>query len=726
MVARPPSGRQLRGQGSRRPAARLSRRGVWPTERQVLLLRAALLRDERALAAWDAVRSGLDVATLDGTSLAILPALRANLEALGVRDELMGIFKGVHRFTWAKNQVLFNRTLPAIAELETASIPTLLLKGAALVAGSPLDAGMRAMNDIDVLVPTARAGEAIGVLLACGFVPLEGAPAWYVAEYGPRFTPSFGFEAGDDRQLDLHWHVLHASCQPDADDEFWAAAVEAEIRGVATRVLCATDELALAVLHGLRWDADQAFRWILDATLLLSGARGPIDHDRLVAQARRRNVTFALWAGLSYLHDVIGSPVPADVLRTLRSTHPSRLERAELRAQMTVPRQRTPRDRAVLAQWQYVRRELPLGVRATGLRHLSLARRRLGIGALSDLRRALPDGVPGPGRPLTPGAAAVGRGEVDRSAAPVEPGAPVELGVSGAGRSYVRYGTWRPEERGSWIAGREAALTLPLAGPANKRLALSVWAEALLARRSTRQCLDVMLGGQRLARWSMDSVHTTLESETVLLPRSISGRQLIDLEFAAPNSLIPASVGLSDEERSLGVFLRRLVVREPRRVALEEEIRFGGDGTDETVLAGGWWAAELDGRWTRDRAAAIWMSIADPAAAVAVELDADPFLGDPRRRLDVGLFANGRRVASASYSGPGRQPRPLRAPLPPGTVEDDGELVLTLRISRPVSPLELGVLADPRPLGLFVRSVVVHGAAAEAPLAAIANARAAE
>jgi hypothetical protein len=59
-------------------------------------------------------------------------------------------------------------------------------------------------------------------------------------------------------------------------------------------------------------------------------------------------------------------------------------------------------------------------------------------------------------------------------------------------------------------------------------------------------------------------------------------------------------------------------------------------------------------------------------------------------------------------------------------VEDDGELVLTLRISRPVSPLELGVLADPRPLGLFVRSVVVHGAAAEAPLAAIANARAAE
>ena len=437
---------------------------VWPTAAQDLLLRAALLPDARALDAWREVRGRVDVAALDGPSQAVLPALRRNLTTLGVEDELMSLFKGVHRFTWARNQVLLHRMLPVVAALERAGVPTMLLKGAAFVVDARLDAGTRAMNDVDVLVPTDRAREAIEVLLAQGLVPVGDAAPWYLAAYSPRFVPSHAFRDGGDRQLDLHWHVLHASGQPGADDDFWAAAVPAELLGVRTRTLCPTDELLLVILHGLRWNAIPTYRWVIDATVLLSGAFGAVDFDRLVGQARKRRVVPALAAGLRYLRDVADVTVPDGALRALRAAGSSPLERFEFRTQMIQPRHRGVLGRLAVHHQQYVRRQLALGEKATVRRQVALARAHLGVSRVRDVRHVLRGGTPGPGRPPSEVAAAVGTGAPDPDAPAVQLDRPIDFGVAGTGRRYVAHGTWRPDADGCWIAGREARLVLPLSG----------------------------------------------------------------------------------------------------------------------------------------------------------------------------------------------------------------------------------------------------------------------
>src|SRR5439155_1028398 len=51
----------------------------------------------------------------------------------------------------------------------------------------------------------------------------------------------------DDHRVDLHWALLW---QPGPDDEFWDAAVPIELRGVATRTLCATDHVLHVCAHG--------------------------------------------------------------------------------------------------------------------------------------------------------------------------------------------------------------------------------------------------------------------------------------------------------------------------------------------------------------------------------------------------------------------------------------------------------------------------------------------
>ncbi|HEX5852357.1 MAG TPA: nucleotidyltransferase family protein [Solirubrobacteraceae bacterium] len=678
---------------------------VWPTPAQELLLRAALISDERALGAWRQVRSLVEVATLDHATQALLPVLRKNLLALGEQDELLSLFKGVHRYSWARNQMLLAPMIPIVQALERAGTPTLLLKGAAFVADSRLDAGMRPMNDVDVLVPYERRREAIDALLEAGLVPVGGTPAWYVADYAPRFVPSHGFRDELDRQLDLHWHVLHASCQRDADEDFWSAAISIELLGARTRALCPADELLLVVLHGLRWNAIPTYRWVVDAALLCGGEIGEIDYERLVAQARKRRVTVALRAGLDYLRRVVGAPVPAETIRALRPLRPALLERVELRAQMTQPRARSAIQREVVYHQQYARRELALGARSTLARNVALARRRLGIERLADLRGAFGGGTPGPGRPSSEVAAAIGRGEARPT--PLGLGEPLDFGRAEVARDHTRYGTWLAEGGGCWTAGRRARLALRLREPASTSLALEIAADALLAGGCERQRLNVAVNGANVA--AMTLVDANLHGG-VLLPRElVAGCDTLDVVLETPDATSHVELGVGDDDRRVGVFLRTVTVRAPRSCELGETLLLGAGCGEESMLVGGWGRAELTGRWTIGPRALLLLRLDGCARPAELEFDATPFLGQPGRTLEVDVLVNGHLARTIDYDRASDEPMPMRATIPAASVEGAcEEVVISWRIRDPPSPQSLGLSADRRALGLFVRRLVLR------------------
>jgi hypothetical protein len=681
-------------------------RDVWPTPLQELLLCAALLDDERAVSAWRRVRAHLDIPRLDGASIALLPLLRKNLIALGLDDELLPVFKGVHRFTWARNQMLLNRMLPVVAELERVGISTLLLKGAALLADARMNAGMRSMNDVDVLVPTGMRSRAIDVLISAGLEPVGDVPTWYIAEYAPRFVPSHGFRDEDDRQLDLHWHVLHASCQPGADEDFWAAAVTAELAGVRTRCLCPADELLLVILHGLRWNAIPTYRWVVDAALLARGVSGAVDFDRILEQARRRRVATSVAAGLAYLRKVADVTVPETTLRALRSAGSSRLERFEFRAQMTEPRRRGALQRELVYHEQYLRRELPLGVRPTIRHRIALERRRLGVERPRDLRWAIGGGVPGPGRPSSEMAAAIGTGVPERSATPIALGEPIALDRAEVVRSYCLYGLWRPEGAGAWIAGREGQLSLPLERAASTSLVLEVSADGFLGAGRSRQRLDLSVNGAAAASLTIDS--GGLREELIVLPQAaVAGRRSLDLVFGTPDATSPAVLGIDDDDRRVGVLLRRLLVREPRVCEVGVELAFGEGSGDEEMLLGGWSHPEPSGRWTEGELAQILLRLDGASGPLDLEFEAAPFLGSSGRSLQVEVLANQHSLRSVTYDATTVYPLAVRIPVPATAIGVEGELLLSWRIRDPLSPSAEGISEDERLLGLLLRRVAV-------------------
>jgi Uncharacterised nucleotidyltransferase len=299
--------------------------GNRPTSAQLLVLHAALDRDdEQARAAWGRWRRGVDFDDVDHGSTRLLPLVYRRLGPDAFDAEVVGRLKGLYRRSWSRNQLLFKRAAEAIELLGAVGIETLVTKGASLALLFYGDVGVRPMDDVDVLVPIERTGEAISALAAAGWSPDKEDPATWAQVHH-----SLGFAGPREGEVDLHWFSLW---QPASDRELWAASVPMELAGTGTRAPSAADQLLLACVHGTPWSPLPPFRWIADAVTVIRTGGEQLDWGRLVAEAERRRLTVATSAALAYLREEFGAEVPGAALRQLRAAPTSRHERAAFRA----------------------------------------------------------------------------------------------------------------------------------------------------------------------------------------------------------------------------------------------------------------------------------------------------------------------------------------------------------------------------------------------------------
>jgi len=304
--------------------------------RERLLLEAALLDDEAARGAWEQWRSTDNLDDLDAGAQRLLPLLYRRLVALEVNDPTLSKLKGVYRRSWYRNQRLFHRVGTALADLHTAGIQTMVLKGAALSILHYRDRGARPMEDADVLVPIERAADAMAVLRDSGWSPESLRPERLI---GVRHAEAL--EDDEGLSIDLHWTALS---QPSGDEALWTASVPAHVGGTATRALGAADQLLHVCLHGAAWEttaraspqAVSHVRWVADAVTVLR-SEPDLDWDRCLEQARSRRLTVALAGMLGYLRDGFAPSIPAALIEALEATPTSRLERAAQRAAMRSP-----------------------------------------------------------------------------------------------------------------------------------------------------------------------------------------------------------------------------------------------------------------------------------------------------------------------------------------------------------------------------------------------------
>jgi hypothetical protein len=292
----------------------------WPSDDERLLLRAALLAGPDAERAWRVLRPRFDIETLSPEQHRILPLLWRNLARVGIEDPIAPRLKGVYRNTWVRNQLLFHDMAIVLEAFRAADVPTLVLKGGALISTCYRDPGLRQMVDFDVLVPPVQAAAAMHVLAETGWRHLpvtRSALGWLtrIPHIGPR-----------EDELDLHWDILRRFVEPGGAESrtstFWERSVPIEVAGASTRALAPADQLLHACVHGARWDSSAQLRWIADATTIVA-AHPDLDWDRVGHQAVEVHAALLLKDALAYLAREFDVPIPIPLLASLQRTKTS-------------------------------------------------------------------------------------------------------------------------------------------------------------------------------------------------------------------------------------------------------------------------------------------------------------------------------------------------------------------------------------------------------------------
>jgi hypothetical protein len=271
----------------------------WPTGRQKLLLRAALLEGESGAAAWRELGPGFRLDDLDTASTALLPLLHRQLERRGLDDPLLPRLRGVYRRTWYVNQLRLDRVRGALLALHEAEVDPLVVSGWELPVRYYGDLGLRPAAALHVLV---RPDE---------------------AERGEQALRDHGWS---DDQCVVDTGLFHEFQGAEVED-LWEAAVDFELGGAAARTLGPADELLDVCLSGARTTAWPTILWIADAVTVLAASASEFDWERLVRQARRIRATLRLHDALVFLRDELEAEVPVDVVAALEATPTTRRER---------------------------------------------------------------------------------------------------------------------------------------------------------------------------------------------------------------------------------------------------------------------------------------------------------------------------------------------------------------------------------------------------------------
>lgn len=297
----------------------------WPTAEQELLLKAALLTGEEAIAAWKQWAASVDFDLLDAGSQRLLPLLYSNLAKQGIEHPALAIYKGFYRMTWYKNQLLRHRMGRVLRLLCSRGIPAVLLKGAAMAQLYYQDWALRPMNDFDLLVPQEKALQAVDLLCGDGWSPNLRTPD---AE-DLKIRHAVTLVDGSGMEFDLHWRVILEWGVNHFEQRMKHDYSKIRFNGVDAYALSPTDQLFHILIHGARWNAVAPLRWIPDAIMILREAGADIQWPRLLRQARERGQTIALRKTMTYLRVQFRAPVPAVIMKEIATLQPSVAERVE-------------------------------------------------------------------------------------------------------------------------------------------------------------------------------------------------------------------------------------------------------------------------------------------------------------------------------------------------------------------------------------------------------------
>lgn len=208
----------------------------------------------------------------------------------------------------------------ALAAARQAQCPVVVLKGAATALRYYPSPHLRAMGDIDVLVPVDGQAAFEDALRAFRFRQFPIDPA---VNYDDHLHSAPFWDPEQRVWIEVHTSVFPRDYRLAHDKRFSWDAIAAQLTPIAVRdqTACAMHHELQLVYTSARWsemfDPRHGVYPILDAALLVRQHRDTLDWERILALVKGSWAALPLHLMLWYLDDSELAPIPTHVLHTL-------------------------------------------------------------------------------------------------------------------------------------------------------------------------------------------------------------------------------------------------------------------------------------------------------------------------------------------------------------------------------------------------------------------------
>ena len=296
-----------------------------PTDEQLLLLKAGLKNPETAALSWESLCSNVNLQEIEYPSFTLLPLVYKNLKI--TNHDNLNTCKGVYRQTWYKNQLQLYKLKSILNSFQSASILTILLKGAAMIARYYKDPGLRVMGDIDILVPRSEALKAIDLLESLGWtVKVSDKEKKDLKKYINR-THAILLQNKEGDSIDLHWSVFAGYGFDQLLLGYQYKSLKAPLLHCETvNILSAEDQFLHTLFHGMHYSHQPTIRFIADATWILKSENN-FDYDYLFSQIKHLKLQMLIYEGLKFLAKHSFIQIPSFYKRIILNYTPNAIEK---------------------------------------------------------------------------------------------------------------------------------------------------------------------------------------------------------------------------------------------------------------------------------------------------------------------------------------------------------------------------------------------------------------
>lgn len=278
-----------------------------------------------------------DYSLRTATSHGVMPLFYRTLNAQCPKDIPEKILDGMRdyfRLHAQRNLLITRELLRLIRLLESHGISVLPYKGPVLSASAYGDISLRFFSDLDILVHKSDIIAAKDVLLSEGYkLDRQLTEEREVAHLESHDQKDLAFVSKDGIvKVELHWQIASLVLFPLDVESLWDRTERMPLGGLMVPNLPAEDMLLVLCVHGAKHYFAR-LEWICDISELIR-TNPSLNWESVVMQAGRLGTRRALFSGLLLANEIMNTPLPDDILKSIYSDGEARALAADMRTSL--------------------------------------------------------------------------------------------------------------------------------------------------------------------------------------------------------------------------------------------------------------------------------------------------------------------------------------------------------------------------------------------------------